>query len=210
MAQLFKHRYFAFALAIMLVTLPLVLIILQQQQIIRGSAQASTSLFFAPPSSVTSPIIKRPGETFYLDLMLNPGENLVSLIKLEITYDPTKLTPSAIDPLLVNQTVFPEILEGPVYSSGKIQMVLSVGSDFSKAISTQSRVATLNFDSLSTTSETLVDFGPNISVSSVATNDPSGENVLSSTSPAYIKITKSKGGGGSGGSNNPGKGKGPK
>ena len=200
MYRLFKHKYFAFELAIMLVTLPLILVIMQQQQEIRGRAQASTSLYFSPPSSATSPLIKKPGETFYLDLMINPGENLVSLVKIDISYDPIKLKLSAIDPFVVNQTIFPEILEGPVYSYGKIQAVLSIGADLANALSQQSRVATLNFDSLSISKQTLVSFGVNTMISSVAPNDPSSENVLSQTSPAYVKITKG----------NSGKGKGPK
>ncbi len=190
MSAIFKHKYFAFALAIMIVTLPLVVVIMQQQQEIRGRAQASTTLSFIPSTTSSTPIIKKVGEPLSLDLMVNPGVNLVSSIKVEITYDPTKLRPSEANPLSINQTIFPAIIEGPVYSDGKIQVVLSVGPDLSKAVGQINRVATLNFDTIANSSQTLVSFGVNTSISSVALNDTSSENVLSTTSPAYIKIFK--------------------
>lgn len=199
MSAILKHKYFAFALAIMIVTLPLFLIIMQQQQEIRGRAEKSTSLYFSPITNSTNPIIKKIGEPINLDLMVNPGVNLVSLIKAEITYDPTKLRPSEANPLSINQTIFPAIIEGPVYSDGKIQIVLSVGPDLSKAVGQISRVATLNFDTITTSSQTLVSFGINTSISSVAQNDASNENVLSTTSPAYIKISKTSKGSPGGG-----------
>ena len=203
MTAIFKHKYFAFALTIMIVTLPLLLVIMQQQQEIRGRAQASTTLSYSPTSTSTSPIIKKVGEPINLDLMVNPGINLVSLVKLEITYDSTKLKPSA-NPVSINQTLFPNIIEGPVYSPGKIQVVLSVGPDLTKSVGQTSRVATLNFDTIASSGQTLVSFGTNTSISSVAVNDSISENVLSTTSPAYITITKAKGGtGGSGGKGKP-------
>lgn len=199
MSAIFKHKYFAFALAIMIMTLPLLLVIMQQQQEIRGKAQASTTLSFIPSTTSATPVTKKAGEPLSLDLMVNPGVNLVSSIKVEITYDPTKLRPSATNPLSINQTIFPTIVEGPIYSPGKIQVVLSVGPDLSKAVGQINRVATLNFDTIATSSQTLVSFGVNTSISSVAQNDASSENVLSTTSPAYIKISKiSKGSPGGG------------
>ena len=204
--NILKHKYFAFSAVVMMVMLPLILVVNNQQKETRSQAEASTTLTFNPVTLPNTPLQKKVGDNFYLDIMLNPGKNLVSLIKLDITYDPAKISLSSTNPLVVNSEIFPQILEGPVYSTGRIQVVLSVGSDLSKAISTQSRAATVNFVANSPASQTLVSFGTGTSVSSVASTDLSGENVLSTTSPAYITISKATGKNGGAG-NGGGKGK---
>ncbi len=189
--NIIKHKYFAFSAVVMIIMLPLFLVINNQQRDTRSRAEKSTTLSFIPVSAPNSPMQKAVGETFSLDVMLNPGKNLVSLIKLDIQYDPTLISISPSNPLVINEAVFPQIIEGPVYSYGRVQVVLSVGADLSKAISTQSKAATVNFIANTTSKQTLVSFGSGNSVYSVASNDLSGENVLSTTSPAYITISNS-------------------
>jgi len=188
--NIIKHKYFAFSAVVMIMMLPLFLVINNQQRDTRGRAEASTTLTFTPLTEPNSPLQKNVGDNFSLDVMLNPGKNLVSLIKLDIQYDPALLSISPSNPLIVNEAVFPQIIEGPVYSSGRVQVILSVGSDLSKAISTHSKVVTINFIAVKEASQTLVSFGSGNSVYSVSSNDLDGENVLSSASPAYLKISK--------------------
>lgn len=186
--NIIKHKYFAFSAVVMMVMLPLFLVVNNQQRDLRGRAEASTTLAFTPTSEPNSPLQKNVGEEFSLDAMIKPGKNLVSLIKLDITYDPATLSISETNPFVVNEAVFPEIVEGPIYSNGRIQVILSVGSDLSKAVSTESKIATVNFIPLEASSQTLVSFGAGNTIHSVASNDLDGENVLSTTTPAYIKI----------------------
>lgn len=186
-----RHRYFHFAATIMIIFLPLILFFNNQNQDQRGRAEGSTSFYFIPTSSSSFPIQKKVGETFYVDMMVNPGKNLASLIKVDISYDPEKISLSQNNPLVINEKTFPQVIEGPVYSSGRIQIVLSVGSDMSKVISSESKALTLNFVAKSSSSITTISFGTNSQVFSVASNDQSSQNVLSTTTPAYIKISES-------------------
>lgn len=183
-----KHKYFKVAATIMILFLPLVLVINQQQQETRSRASASTTLSFSPTTTSQAPLIKKVGDSFYLDLMLKPGSNLVSSIKLDIIYDPTKVSLSETNPIVINEIVFPEIIEGPIYSDGRIQIVLAVGQDLSKSISQESRALSLNLIAKNPTSQTLFSFSNNTAVYSVTATDSDGKNILSTTSPAFIKI----------------------
>jgi hypothetical protein len=185
-----KNKYLVIAFALLLLALPLILLTTRQRQEIRSSAQASTVLYFSPTSTSSSPLLTKVAQPFYLDLMLNPGQNLVSIVRIEINYDPAKLKLSPADPFVINQTLFPQIMEGPIYTAGKIQAVVSVGSDQTKAINQTSKLVTINFIPISTSKNTSVSVGTPTKIYSVSANDLSNENVLSSTTPAYIKITK--------------------
>jgi hypothetical protein len=190
--NIIKHRYFKFAAIVsVLLILPIILFSAYQTQELRGKAETGTTLYFSPTSSKASPVIKAIGEAFYLDLMLNPGKNLVSFMKVDIRYDSSVLSLSPENQLVVNDVVFPQILEGPVYTDGRIQIVLSVGQDYTKAISTEIRALTLNFVAKSRTSRTSVDIGNNTAVYSVGSADFSEENVFSSYTPGYLKIINS-------------------
>lgn len=172
----------------LVIALPLILLAAWQRQEIRGRAQASTTLFFSPPTTTSNPRVEGPGDYFSLDLMLDPGSNLVTLARIEILYDPGKIALSETSPLVVNDLVFPQILEGPIYSSGKIQIVLSVGPDLSKAISQESKVLTLNLKAVNFSDQTFISFGQDTLITSAASQDSPSENVLSTTTPAVIKI----------------------
>ncbi len=195
MRYLQKHKVVSSFVAFLLIALPIIVLASMKNQDTRGRAQASTTLYFSPVTSATSPLQKTVGNSFSLDLMLSPGTNLVTFTKIEILFDPTKLTLDTTNPLVVNTAVFPQIVEGPVYGSGKIDIVLSVGPDLSKAVGQNSKILTLNFKAVSPVSQTLVSFGTITQILSAAYQDNSSENVLSTTSPAIIKISRLKGGG---------------
>jgi len=200
--NILKHKYFKIAVVVsILLVLPLFLFASYQTQELRGKAEAATTLSFSPTSSKTSLIAKKVGESFYLDLMLNPGKNLVSVLKVDIRYDSSIMSISSTNPLVVNEVVFPEILEGPVFTDGRVQIVLTVGQDHTRAISSEARALTLNFMANSRTKITTIDIGENTAIYSVGIDDLSGENVFSSYTPAYIKIDRL-----SRGEVNPGKG----
>jgi len=89
-----------------------------------------------------------------------------------------------------NATVFPSVLEGPVYTPGKISVTLSVGPDPTKSIQTKAKAATVTFKAIANTSgaPTLVSYGASTQALSIGSNDQASENVLSSSTPATIVI----------------------
>lgn len=176
---------------ILLVGIPVTIYLLQQQQETRSRAEKSTNLTFTPESTATSPIQKNVGDSIPLDIMVNPGTNLVSFIKLEITYDQDKLATASAGSFTPNTAVFPTVLEGPIYTPGKIAITLSVGPDPTKAIQSIAKAGTVTFTAIANTSEgqpTLVAYSTATQVLSIGSSDQASENVLSSTTPATIAI----------------------
>lgn len=185
-----KFFLFGFTL-LLLVGIPASVFLLQQQQEIRSRAEKATILSFTPDSSASAPIQKSVGDSVPLDIMVDPGTNLVSFVKLEIQYDPDKLATATANTIVVNSSVFPSVLEGPVYSAGKIAVTLSVGPDPTKAVQAKSKAATITFTALENTdagTPTLVTFSANTQALSIGPSDQASENVLASINPAVIAI----------------------
>ncbi len=178
---------------VLLVGIPITIYFLQEQQETRIRAEKSTNLTFTPDSSTTNPIKKSIGDSIPLDIMVNPGTNLVSFLKLSIQYDPDKLATDSGSAFKPNTIVFPTVLEGPIYSSGKIEVTLSVGPDPTKAIQSLAKAGTFNFKALANTPDgqpTLVTYSSTTQVLSIGSSDQASENVLSSTTPATIVIAR--------------------
>lgn len=184
-------RLFLFGfIVVMLVGIPVTIFLLQQQQEVRSRAQKATNLAFTPDSSATAPIQKQVGDSIPLDIMVNPGTNLVSFVKVEIQYDPDKLA-TASTAFQPNTVAFPSVLEGPVYTPGKIAVTLSVGPDPTKAIQTLTKAATVTFKAIANTqpgTPTLVTYGTATQVLSIGSTDQASENVLAAAAPATIVI----------------------
>lgn len=177
--------------ALLLIGIPISIYFIQQQQVIRSRAEKATVFSFSPESSISAPIEKKVGDTIPLDIMVDPGTNLVSFVKLEIQYDPDKLATAEANALVINSSVFPSVLEGPIYSPGKIAVTLSVGPDPTKAIQQKSTAATITFKALANTeagTPTLVTYSANAQALSIGSQDQASENVLASTIPATIVI----------------------
>ena len=99
----------------------------------RSRAAASTTLYFMPATTESSPLVKNVNNTVDLDLYVDPGSNLVTFIRYQIKYDPTKLKIVPTAPITINNAVFTSV-EGPVTSLGTIAQSVSIGSDPTKAI----------------------------------------------------------------------------
>ncbi len=176
---------------VLLIGIPLTLFFLQKQQEVRSRAEKSTTVSFSPDSSQTKPLQKNVGDTIPLDITVNPGKNLVSFVKLEIQYDPDKLQPATSNAFQANTSVFPSVLEGPIYSTGKIAVTLSVGPDPTKSIQQTAKAGTVTFKAVANTAAgtpTLVTYGATTQVLSIGSNDQASENVLSTAVPAAIVI----------------------
>jgi len=182
---------------ILLIAIPVTLLILKQQNDLRSHATASTNLTFLPPSSAAAPIQKNIGDPVALDINVDPGVNLVSFVKLEIQYDPTVLQIDAnTGSFQPNTQAFPTTLEGPIYSPGKVAVTLSIGANPTSAIQTVTKAATITFKAINGTpagQPTQVSYivdtsNTSTQVLSVGSTDQASENVLSSSTPAFIAI----------------------
>lgn len=191
MAFFNRNKLFLGLFALVAISIPLTLSLLNKNQETRSRATASTTLALTPESSTSAPIQANVGDTVSLDMMVNPGTNLVTFIKYQISYDATKLTPVSADPFTVNTTSFPTKVEGPILSTGQIAQSISVGSDPTKAIQTTTKVGTLNFKAIASTSgtPTVVSFTSVTQALSAGSGDQAAENVISTTIPANIAIT---------------------
>lgn len=179
---------------ILLAVIPLTLYLVQQQQEIRSRAVPSTTLSFAPSSSQNSPLRKAIGETFTLDVMMNPGTNEVIWAELAINYDPAKL--ATADAALAPTNALPGVVEGPTYTSGTAKITLSrIGETVSLGgITTTTKIATLTLKALAQTQTPIqITFDDQTLIRSTRGKDPADLNVLSSTTPAWIMIAQAAG-----------------
>lgn len=199
MERVLQHKLILVTIAIQLVALPFVLFAVKQQQETRSQAsgnstytpipiEPTTTLSFNPNSTLTTPHSVKVGQEFPVEVIIEPNENLVSLAKLEINYDPSKLILSKENPTIVEPTAFPETIEGPVYTNGKIQLVVSTGFDRTRVIRAKTKIMTINFKAKSAVNQTQITFGTNSSVYSIGSDDSASDNVLSNSTPATIKI----------------------
>jgi len=186
-----RHRYLGVSATVaMLLLLPIIVIATQRPQNLSGIAEGATTIIFSPTSIEDVPLEKKLNEEFFLNVLIDPGSNVLSKVKLDINYDPRFLKLSNQKPILINESIFTEVVEGPYYSEGRIQITLSVGDELTNALKNKTRAVTLNFIPTTNTStiSTVVSFGPETSASTVEVNDLEKENVVSTTAPAYINI----------------------
>ncbi len=174
----------------------LFLVALQNRRDVEIGATAATKLSFMPMSSQASPIQKNPQDVIPLDVMVDPGSNTVSLVIVSVQYDPGKLqyVENSFQP---NATAFPTIVEGPLVTPGNFSIIVSIGSDPTKGITSAVKLGTLSFTAVDGTGETptAITYTTKSSALSIGANDNATENVIATTDPAYITI--------SGASNNP-------
>lgn len=177
---------------LLLIGIPVTIYILQQQTNNQSHAQKSTVLSYTPDSTPSSPVQKTVGDEFTMDLMVNPGANLVSFVSFEIHYDPQYLSVATANGFVPNAAAFPTILEGPTVTPGKITGTLSVGAEPTRAIQTPTKAGTITFKALKATGvqpTQITYIQPTTKVLSIGSNDQFSEDVLSSATPAYVVIT---------------------
>jgi len=184
-------------ITILLIVIPLTVYLVQQQQKTQSGAAPSTTLGFNPASKTAA-----VNDIVNLDVMMNPGTNQVSFVKLIINYDATKLATSAAgaaicpqkpnDALCPNIVAFPSVLQGPTYGPGTISVTLSIGGSPQNIVQTTTKIASLSFQALvptdpGTTQITIDKQGSQ--ALSIASTDQFNENVLGPVSPVNITIT---------------------
>ncbi len=177
-----RHKLIALTLAIQIIALPLLLILTRQQQEPRGHALTSTSLFFSPQTSTTNPKTLNIGEYFSIDIVLEPGEFLISGAQIEVFYDPTKVALVEKTPILINSSVFPKSQVTESQKPGKIDLDVNI-SDPTKPVSLQTKIATLYFKALGPVERSFIYFGDNMKLIKI-----DGTNSFLSGNPEAIMI----------------------
>jgi len=163
---------------------------MQRRQETRSRANVSTSLSFFPNSTINAPIQKNIGDPVSIDIMVNPGLNLISFVRFQIKYDPSKLALANINAFVPNTTAFPNTIEGPITTNDTLAASVSIGSDPTKVIQTTTKLGTLNFKAIGTTGDTptQITYTALTQALSAGSNEQATENILSTTTPAYILI----------------------
>jgi len=174
-----------------LIILPITLYYSQKQVSTKSNAEKTVDLSYQSSVSSTNSTVEIPaGSTFSLDVYVDPGANSVSLVKLDMTYDPTKF--ELAGGFIPNQSVFPQVVEGPVSSNGSITATLSIGSNLANAIKTKTKVGTLELKALDndSSSTSSIGFASDSQALSVSNNSSYDENVIANTTPVTIQINK--------------------
>lgn len=187
--NLFKHKYLGVAATVaMILLLPVAIFISQQPQDPRGLAEDATTLSFSPLSSPTAPINPKAGENFALSLMIEPKNENVTSVKIVIIYEPANIRPSVETPIQLNSEYFPEIISEPVFTNGRIELELGIGTDRTKVISTRTKVATLNFTALNHSEGAKISIGEETIITGLSSDGGANESILYTSIPAYIYI----------------------
>jgi Mg-chelatase subunit ChlD len=174
-------------LLLVLVGLPAAIFLSQNQSDNRSRASKTVILSFTPSSTQSSPINVPAGNAVTLDLMLDPGTEAVSFLKTELSYDATKFQ---VDNggFQINKDAFPQTIQGPVYSSGKVGFAISVGADGTKAIQAPVKVGTLTLKALNAPGNSQVGFSAGTQALSISSSSTPTENVISNTVPANLTV----------------------
>lgn len=179
-------------IGLIIMTIPLTVFISQRRQETRSHANASTSLSFTPESTINAPIKKKIGDPVSIDIMVDPGSNLVTFVRFQIKFDPAKLALEQNNAFVPNLNAFPNVIEGPITTSDALAASVSIGADPTKAIHTITKLGTLNLKAIGATNSTptQVTYSTVTQALSASSSDQAGENILSTTTPANIEINE--------------------
>jgi len=185
--QILKNRYFIVGNLILLLTIiPVILFLVKQQQSTDSQAAKASILSFNPPNSATTTACTE----FSVDVRVDPGTNVVSIVDLFVSFDATALQLLEITP---DAQVFPTTVRpGDIQNTtGSGSIMVSIGPNVTNAVRTVSRVATLKFKPLKAGNATITIDPVKSQVLSLAPSDKPTENVLASTSPGAVAVTQS-------------------
>lgn len=183
--KILKNKYFILGnILLILLIIPLTLFFISKTQENRSSAAPSTILSLSPSTNQA-----KKGQQFPVKVIVNPGQNIVSIVDMYILFDASKLKLVSITP---NKDAFQTTLRGPNIQAGSANLSVNIGSDSTKAITTTTTVATLLFEALDNTTSGPVKISFDQAVSrvfSLSVSDGPSENVLQSTQPADVTIS---------------------
>ncbi len=173
---------------ISLIGLPLTIFLFQNKQDTRVGASAGTTLSLVPQPGPSSSIEKNMGDAIPTDLIVNPGTNQVSILRVQVKYDPTKLEVNPTKPFTPTSKF--TFLQTPDIRNGLISFTITVGTDPTKVIQTTTEAGTFNFKAIGATNDvtTIISLTDETQAYSLGANDQASENILSTRNPAQITI----------------------
>src|SRR6266704_5603662 len=105
-----KRQLIIIVIILLIIAIPSTIYFLKTQTTqTQSKATPATTLAF---STLSQPVTT--GNTFDLDVNMNPGTNQVDFVTLTIAYDGSKVRKGG-NGIVVNTTAFPTTLEGPIY-----------------------------------------------------------------------------------------------
>lgn len=181
-------------IVVLLAAIPFAVYLLQKQQEMRSRAAKSTTLSLVPTGSlIPATINKKVGEKFNLDVIIDPGTNVVTNLTLHVIYDEEKIATDTAEGGCGSsfcQTAVFLPNNNIKYTPGSIRIDLSTNPGPGSYVQTKTKVGSLTFKALAPTSvsPTQIGFGDKTLVTAQLPLDPE-ENVLSTTNPAIVNIT---------------------
>lgn len=173
---------------ILFISIPITLALLQKPQNDRSNAAAATTLSLIPQPGPSDSIEKTVGNDVPIDVKLDPGSNTVTILRLQVSYDQTKLQADATAPF-TPAGKFSIILQSPP-SNGKVSLTITTGSSPNDAVQAPTTAGTFHFKAIGATggSPTVVAFTSLTQAFSADSQSSATTNVLSSSNPANITI----------------------
>ncbi|MBP6913169.1 MAG: hypothetical protein KBC00_01000 [Candidatus Levybacteria bacterium] len=183
--NILKNKYFILGnILLLLAVIPITLFVISRQTNLQSKA-APTTIFSFTPTTVNTTV----GETFTLDIQIDPGQNIVSIVEMTVSVDPEKIEIVSLNP---NTNVFPvELKKSQPNPDGTISISLSTTNNVQEAVQEITKIGTLTMKAkaATTTGATIVKFDKPLSQAlSLATSDGATENVLSDTGTAAVTI----------------------
>lgn len=195
-----KTKLLLGSLLFLLISVPVIISLVQQQQDTRSRAagSASTIVSLIPDPGPDSHIAKNVGDTVQVNVMVDPGNNTVHILRMQVKYNPTYLQPvepyyKKFEPDGTNPQSLSRIIDFPTpTNNGLVSVTVSSGTDTVTAISgSEKKVGTFFFKTLAATPEdtpAVVEFTSNTKAFSQGTGDQAYVDVLEDTNPAEISI----------------------
>lgn len=178
--KILKNRFFILGnVLLLLIAIPLTLFFVKKQQEVRSHATASTRLYFNPNVITKS----KSCANFTSDITIDPGQNVVTTVKIALTYDPAILEVLDIVPG-PNLT----IVGDKSITAGATTVTYTTGIDPTKAIQSAGKIATVTFRPIAP-GASKVEFSSSTRVLSQGASDARTENVLSSAEALNVTVT---------------------
>jgi len=161
---------------ILLVSIPIIVFFVGQQQEIRNKAAPATTLSIQPDKTSVS-----VGETVIWKILINTAENRVASAKVSLIFDQTKFEALSI----TNSTLAPRILNQGTLGAGTATITVAA-QNTTNPITGQGEIAILRLKALNgSATPVAVQFATDSFVAGIGEDNP---NVLTSTQPGSITI----------------------
>ncbi|MGE5042469.1 MAG: PKD domain-containing protein [Candidatus Levyibacteriota bacterium] len=183
--NILKNKYFIIGnILLLLAVIPITLYVVKRQTDMKSKAAPNTVISFNPNSASTT-----IGQNVSLDVMADPGQNLVSIVEMTIKVDPNIFQIVSLDR---NSAAFPGRLKGPtINNDGTVNLSVTTTNDVTKALQAKTKVATLVLKAKAATngaSQIRFSAAPATQAFSIAGADGATENVLSDMGTASVTV----------------------